>query len=261
MPEELKPAQTIEEPNKEAKPNGENETGIAETGNEQKPDEQAELKKKQQEEYNREQARLRREKERQQELEKRELETAIRITGGVNPFTNEKIEDRADLDEFYLMKEIEKNGGDPLADFAKYQKQKRKEGKDITIKQEMSEEQARKDWQDFTVAHPDISIKDLMADENFVDYADGKIGNKPLAQIYDGYKKLTAKQEVKPEFKKPETVKQTPGSLGTPPATNSDIYSKDNYDKLISNPQALRALTDEQFNKLKKSQEYYAKQK
>lgn len=259
MQEYLKnPAQTIEEPNKDAKPNGSTETGNAETG--KTLDVKVEQTEKQSDEVNREQARLRREKERQQELEKRELETAIRITGGVNPYTDEKIEDRADLDEFYLMKEIEKNGGDPLADFAKYQKQKRKEGKDIAVKQEMSEEQARKDWQDFTVAHPDISIKDLMADETFLDYADGKIGNKPLAKIYDGYKKLTTKPETKPEVK-PEVKKESPGSLGVTPPGNSEVYSKENYDKLISNPQALRGLNEEQFKKLLKSQEFYAKQK
>lgn len=259
MKDDLKnPAQTIEEPNKDAKPNGSTEAGNAETG--KTPDVKVEPKEKQQEEYNREQARRRREEERQQALEKRELETAIKITGGINPYTNEKIEDRADLDEFYLMKEIDNKGGDPLADFAKHQKQKRKEGKEIAIKQEMSEEQVRKDWQDFTVAHPDISIKDLMADEAFLDYADGKIGNKPLAKIYDGYKKLTTKPETKTEVK-PEVKKESPGSLGVTPPGNSEVYSKDNYDKLINNPQALRGLNEEQFKKLLKSQEFYAKQK
>ena len=261
MPEDLKPtAQTIEEPNKDANPKSTIETGNAEAG--KQPDVKVEPTQKQSDEVNREQARRRRDEERQKALEQRELETAIRITGGVNPYTNEKIEDRADLDEFYLMKEIDKNGGDPLADFAKYQKQKRKEGKDLAIKQEMSEEQVRKDWQDFTVAHPDVSIKDLMADETFLDYADGKIGNKPLAKIYDGYKKLTAKPEAKPETK-PETVviKESPGSLKTTPPATADVYSKDNFDKLISNPQALRSLSEEQFKKLLKSQEYYAKQK
>ena len=146
------------------------------------------------------------------------------------------------------MKEIEKNGGDPIADFAKYQKQKRKEGKDLALKQEMSEEQVRKDWQDFTAAHPDISLKTLMADEKFVDYADGKIGNKPLAQIYDGYKKFTAAETKQPE-KKPEFVKETPGALGQTPPANPEIYSKDSYEKLVSNPKALRALSEEQFKK------------
>lgn len=260
MQEEIKAAQTTVE-NPTEKPT-EGQSTTPEGGNAdpvKKPDEVVE-QTKQSEEENREQARRRREIERQQALEKRELETAIRITGGLNPFTYEKIEDRADLDEFYLMKEIEKNGGDPIADFAKYQKQKRKEGKDLALKQEMSEEQVRKDWQDFTAAHPDISLKTLMADEKFVDYADGKIGNKPLAQIYDGYKKFTAAETKQPE-KKPEFVKETPGALGQTPPANPEIYSKDSYEKLVSNPKALRALSEEQFKKLMKSQEYYAKQK
>ena len=105
----------------------------AELGQEQvieQPEEKPEAKPKQSPEENAEQARIRRERERQMDLEKRELETVIRITGGVNPYTQEKIEDKTDLDEFYLMKEIEKDGGDPITDYARYQKQKRKEEKE-----------------------------------------------------------------------------------------------------------------------------------
>ena len=255
MPEDKKPAETtiIEElakPIEEPKGDG---------GGSADPVQQEEVKKPQSKEENAEFARRRRDEERQKALEQRELETAIKITGGENPYTHEKIEDRADLDEFYLMKEIEKNGGDPIADFAKHQKQRRKEEQDKNQKKTMSEDQARDDWQKFALAHPDISVETLSADEDFLDYADGKIGNKPLAQIYDDYaKRFLTKKETKKE-EPPKTIKQTPGSLSSTVAPSSEIYSKSEYEALVNNPTAMKRLSDVDFNKVKKSADYWAK--
>ena len=75
---------------------------------------------------------------------------------------------------------------------------------------QMTEEKAKEDWADFALKHPDVELDDLMKDERFLDYADGKIGRKPLAQIYDNY--LT-KFNV-PKKEEPPIVKQSPGSLG-----------------------------------------------
>jgi len=251
MTEELKPAETIIEPVQPAKVEVKDEVGKdAET-------QQKELKA-QQKEKDAEFARRRREEERVKALEQRELDTAIKITGGVNPFTNEKIEDRADLEEFYLMKEIEKEGGDPLADFAKKLKLKRKEeqGKGKEVK--MTEDQAKEDWHQFSLAHPEIKLNDLMADEDFLDYADGKIGNRPLAQIYDAYaKKWLGKKDGKKEEK--TIVKQSPGSLGQTVTTPSEYYSKADSERLLNDPLALRKLQDTDFKKLQKSVEYWAK--
>ena len=121
----------------------------------------------------------------------------------------------------------------------------------------MTEDQAREDWQKFSAAHPEIKIETLMADEDFLDYADGKIGNKPLAQIYDDYAKrfLSKKQERKEE----PAVKKSPGSLGQPAPQTSDIFSKEEYGKLVRDPQALRRMAEADFQKLKKSKEYWAK--
>lgn len=222
-----------------------------------KLEEEKAQKAKQAEEVNREQARRRRENERKQALEKQALETAIKITGGINPYTQEKIEDQADLDELILMKEIEKNGGDPLADFAKYQKQKRKEQGSQNQQVQMTEEKAKEDWADFALKHPAVELDDLMKDERFLDYADGKIGRKPLAQIYDNY--LT-KFNV-PKKEEPPIVKQSPGSLGQGANEPAGIFPKAEYEKLVKNPEALRSLSREDFQKLLKSDEHWAKHK
>jgi hypothetical protein len=265
MPEELKPAQKTDEivqpatPN-EGNPDGEVGSGDADPTKQEPEGQKPDGKKPQSREENAEFARRRREEERQKALEQRELETAIKLTGGENPYTHEKIEDKTDLDELYLMREIEKNGGDPIADFAKYQKQKRKEMESRGQKQAMTEDQAREDWQKFSTAHPEIKIDDLMADEDFLAFAEGKIGNKPLAQIYEDYEKrfLSLKKPKKEEPPAP-TVKKTPGPLGQPAPQNTEIYSKSEYENLVKNPEALRRLSNAEFEKVRKSKDYWAK--
>ena len=58
----------------------------------------------------------------------------IEVLNGKNPYTNEEIKDHADVEEYLLMKEIEKNGGDPLSDFSKYQKEKDKKENETNSK-------------------------------------------------------------------------------------------------------------------------------
>jgi len=258
MPEEVKTAEIIvkEETKAIVEP-------IEEVGKVAEPDKVEEVepkeKPKQTPDENAEFARRRRDEERQEALDKRELETAIRITGGINPFTNEKIEDKNDLDEFYLMKQIEKDGGDPLADYAKYLKQKRKEEKEKPKQTGMTEEQAREDWQAFTTAHPEIKLDSLMADKKFLDYADGKIGNKPLAQIYKNYQEFiqpVAKVEKKEETK-PPLVKPSPGSLSSNVKTEEEFYTREQLNAFT--PQELRKMSDKDWNRVAKSKEYWAK--
>lgn len=259
-----KTAETIDATKPEATPEvvAEVEKG-AELGKEEaveQPEAKPEEKPKQSAEENAEQARRRREEERQKALEQRELETVIRITGGVNPYTQEKIEDKTDLDEFYLMKEIEKAGGDPIADYAKYQKQKRKEEREKGQQKRMTEDQARKDWQSFQTAHPDISLDTLMADQRFLIFADGKIGNQPLTKIYDDYTTFIQPVKAEPEKKvEPKVVKPSPGSLHQPETADETIISKERLKSFT--PAQLRAMSPSEFKKVADSQEYWLKHK
>ena len=264
MPDELKAAQKTDEIVEPAKPNegnpeGEAGEGNAEPSKQNTEGQQPEAKKPQSKDENAEFARRRREEERQKALDKRELETAIKLTGGENPYTREKIEDKTDLEELYLMREIEKNGGDPIADFAKYQKQKRKEEQTKGQQKTMTEDQAREDWAKFSAAHSGIKSDDLMADENFLDYAEGKIGIKPLAQIYESYAQRFLKKQEKKEEPPAPPVKKSPGSLNQPAPTNLDIFPKAEYQKLVQDAQALRRMSDAEFEKMRKSEEYWAK--
>ena len=80
-----------------------------------------EKKKTQSSELNSEYARKRREFERRAELdrvrEETRISTLIELTGGVNPYTNQTIKDKLDVEKYLAMLEIERSGGNPLTDY------------------------------------------------------------------------------------------------------------------------------------------------
>lgn len=173
--------------------------------------------KTQSKEENAKYAKERREREQKQkeskekEIEaqrKRELEevrfNAIKETlGGVNPYTKTKIEDKYDMDEYLTMKEMESKGLDPLQDYASYLKQKQRNESIETAKK--AKEQSQKDWiindkNDFYEKYPDVDFAVLAKDEMFKMFAQGKIGNIPMASIYSDY--LTIKSNIEKEAKK-----------------------------------------------------------
>lgn len=43
------------------------------------------------------------------------------------------------------------------------------------------------DREAFVAAHPEVGLESLLEDGCFLDFADGKVGNIPLAEIYEGY--------------------------------------------------------------------------
>jgi hypothetical protein len=200
MPDELKTAETNTEVEvdshadvnqSESEQLNDVEFGENSATKEEQPKPEEEQKQTQTSEQNSENARRRREAERQAEIksaqEKAREQAIIEILNGKNPYTNEEIKDKADIDEYLVMKEIEKNGGDPLADYSKYKKQKERERQAETEKQEKQKQWYADDSKDFATKHPDVNLQNLIKDENFQRYAGGKVGNVPLSQIYEGY--------------------------------------------------------------------------
>lgn len=141
-------------------------------------------------EQNSENARRRREAERQKELKELRETTIIETLGGKNPYTGGEMKDSADVEEYLAMKEIEKNGGDPVADFSKFQKENKRRAQEKADSDAKTAEWYRKDGEDFAKKYPDVNLEELAQDADFADYADGKVGRKPLAEIYGGYQKL-----------------------------------------------------------------------
>ena len=195
----------------------------------------AEGKPKQSNDLNREYARKRREAEHAKKIEETRVQTVIETLGGVNPFTNEPMTDAADVEEYRLMKRIEKEGGDPVTDYAKYRKQADKEGA------QKAEEKATKDaWYasdraSFVKNHPDVNLDELIKDPNFQSYADGKVGRVPLSDIYKGYTALTKAVDGKAKDLAAQALanrQASPGSAASSGATESDFYTAEQVRKM-----------------------------
>lgn len=215
--------------------------------------------KPQTKEQNSENARRRREAERRAELEKATAaarESAIiEALGGKNPYTGEEMKDSADVREFLTMREIEKSGGDPLTDYSKHLKTKEKEA----IKKAEADKQAeaeskewyRSDREKFMSDHPDVKIQDLIDNQDFRDYADGKVGIVPLSKIYEGFIRISGKAKKDADAKAEAKAKQrlanqkaSVGSVGSAKSNGDGYFTKEqvramsqeevheNYDKI-----------------------------
>lgn len=152
----------------------------------------------------------------QQELEKQSYKKGLlEATNGVNPYTQEKIETDEDVEEFKLMQEMASKGLDPITDFHKFYKQKKVEERSLLakaqeekVKQEQLQQEAQKRYEsditDFKSKNEDVDVNELLTNEKFLIFAEGKIGVKPLANIYTDY--LTFANEY--ETKAKETAKK-----------------------------------------------------
>jgi hypothetical protein len=199
----------------------EDENKDADTSDKQSKEENAKFAKERRE---REKVqRLAKEKE-LEEKRKRELEevrfNAIKETlGGVNPYTKTKIEDQYDMKEYLTMKEMEKEGLDPLQDYASYLKRKQREAVAEAAKKEQT--QSREKWvendrKEFFEKYPDVNLEELFKNDKFKKFAYGKIGNISMASIYEDFKDLQT--EIDKEAKKIATrlvanKQSSPGSL------------------------------------------------
>ena len=199
---------------------------------------------------NSENARRRREAERQAELKKARYDAIKEAVDGVNPFTNQPIEDDIDVEEYLAMKEIKKQGGDPLTDYSKYHKDKQKEEARIAEQKLKDEEWIENDYKDFKSKHPQVDLDKLAEDDAFMKFAEELVGKKPMAEIYDSYQDLVSKirkEENNAAARQVANAKATPGSLTSSETDSSnDFYSVEqvkkmsqeevhkNYDKIMA---------------------------
>lgn len=204
-------------------------------------------KKPQSRDTNAEYARKRREAERQRELTETRNKAIIDALGGKNPYTGGDMKDAEDVAEFLTMREIEKKGGDPVTDYSGHVKEQSR----VQREKERTEAEQRawyeKDRADFAAKYPDADISALIESESFKDYARGKVGEMPLAEIYEGYLRLTAQIENDANRKAAQAVanaKASPGALAGAAQVDADFFTRDqvkamtpaqigaNYDKI-----------------------------
>lgn len=187
-------------------------------------------KKTQSNAQNSEYARKRREAERKAELERAREDARynalIEFTNGVNPYTDEEIKDKIDIEKYLAMKEIEKNGGDPIADYHNFQSKKQKEEIETKKKVDNEKQWYANDRKDFFSKHPEMTdetLSSILQDEQFLLYGEGKFGNKPLSEIYDGFNKVMSTFESKA---KSMAEKMYANKQSSPGPLNSSEVSK-----------------------------------
>ena len=171
---------------------GEAEDGKTEEGD--KP----EGKKTQTSKENAENARRRREQEQAQRIEaasrKARVEAIIDALNGKNPYTGEPMKDAHDVAVYETMKRIEKNGGDPVKDFAKASAEDARKAEATRTQADADSKWYADDLAAFRKAYPDVDAQELLSDPDFGEYAEAQVKAKvPLAKIYGGYEKLRAK--------------------------------------------------------------------
>ena len=183
-------------------------------------------------------ARERRKAEQEAAIKKARNEAIIEALNGENPYTHEKLEDEADIQEYLTMKEIEKKGGDPIADYSKHLKQKAKEEVKAVQEKTNLEEWIKKDKEDFATKHPDISLNDLVNDELFSSFALGKVGQMSMDKIYTDYQPFVTKIEERAKEIAAQVLANnaaTPGKLtnqSTPKSTSIANMSKEEFERL-----------------------------
>lgn len=198
---------------------------------EPKKEEPKKDKPKQSPEENAKFARERREAERKAEIEKARIDAIITAVGE-NPYTGEPLKTKDDVEIYLTMKEIEKNGGDPLnsQDYLKHLKIKQQAEAEKRAAEKQKEEWLQKDIMDFKTKHPDLKLDELFNDKNFRIFAKGKAGNIPMAEIYSDYTAMLSEFEEKSKTKAARIIANkaaTPGSLKGEAADGGDgLYTE-----------------------------------
>lgn len=175
-------------------------------------------------------ARRRREAEQAKAIKEAEEKAIIRALGGINPYTEEEMKDSHDVAEFLMMQEIKKNGGDPISDFARHQKDRERREADERKKQEDEKAWYQNDKSEFVKAYPDVSLSDLIEDKMFQSFAGGKVGTVPLKEIYEGFLSFTAEYDKRANEKAAQiaaNAKASPGALSSSGASNEKYFTRD----------------------------------
>ncbi|MBE6585061.1 MAG: hypothetical protein E7645_00880 [Ruminococcaceae bacterium] len=199
---------------------------------------------------NAENARRRREREENDRMEKAKrearVEAILEALDGVNPYTQEPMKDASDVEIYETMKKMAAKGLDPVKDYPKYRAEQDRQAE---AGRQAAREQAdffARDREAFMKAYPEIHLDSLIADADFADYAEGKVGKKPLAEIYAGYLKLSEKQGAKArESARAEVsaaeqraaqalanAKATPGSAVGEGSAEPEYFTPEQVDKM-----------------------------
>lgn len=201
--------------------------------------EKAEETKTQSKEENSKFAQARRKAEAEMELKVKEAYQKGRMesfVGKINPYTQTVIKDETDIQVYENMYALEQQGKDPVSDYAGYIADKQREELKIKAEQEKLQKEAENDIAEFTEKYPDVNLSELLEDETFKDYIEGK--RKTLTTLYENFQKMENKFRNKGVEVAKQTIansQATPGSLGSGSDVQTDYQSmsSEEFEKMI----------------------------
>lgn len=210
----------------------------------------------------------RREFERKQELQRVREQTIIETLGGVNPYTGEKMEDSADVEQYLTMREIKSRGGDPVGEFAKYHKimereKTQREAQEAQARTEEAERQAARDRDMSThrEKYPDVDVRSMMNDGDFMAYAKGRVGaDASIYAVYDAYATAKAAEDARVEQRAREmaaqmqaNAKASPGTAKGEASGNTEYFTREQVQAMT------QAEVHRNYDKIKKSMKHWKK--
>lgn len=243
--EEIEEESEIQEEEETEEEESEETTSEENPTDEEKPDTQVENEEKEREQkkqQNRLNAQRRKEEKakRDEELQKQGYNKALKeAVNGINPYTNKPIEDEFDMQIYIEMRELEKQGKDPVTDYADFIANKTRQTRQAELAKQKEVDNAQKDIDSFNKEYPDVDINLLLNDEHFSTFASGKLGNIPLTQVYKDFVQFQSYYEKKAEESSNEKVvkkfARTQSNMGSM-KTNSEPKKK-----------SYREMSDEEF--------------
>ena len=214
----------------------------------------SEEKSKQDAAKNKEFARQRRERELQAERKKARFE-GIKSVLTENPYTNKPIEDDSDVEEYLLMKKIEEDGKDPITDYPEYVKKQAREAARGAAKEQEKNDKVTRELEEFATAYPTVNVNDVLQDENFRSFAEGKLDKKSLSEVYASY--LPFKAAI--EGAKLEAQKKAHNKAVASAAVGSLTNASDPADKDFFTFEQVKKMSEKEisdnYDKIRKSQE------
>lgn len=178
--------------------------------------------------------------EREQQTLDRERRAAreaaiLEVLDHINPYTGEEMKDTRDIEEYLTMKEIDRGGGDPLGDFSRFQKKRQREQERTEEEERKQAEWYRTDRERFLTKYPEVDIEELIGDEAFRSFAEGKTGERPLTEIYEGYLSLLEGRDRQARHMAAHMLankKASPGALSHSNGGENEFFSAEDVRKM-----------------------------
>jgi trichohyalin len=216
----------------------------AESETEEEVDEEAE-RKKLEAQKNSEFAKRRRAREEAEKKEREAKEEKIRENAkteaelGIlktNPFTDEPIKDKQDLEVYKIMKAIEDEGGDPINDLPKRLAQINRQREEKTAEEQKKSnertEKINRETKELLEAYPKLDPADLAQDKEYLNLCEEKGGRWTMLEVYEHLLNKREKDASDSQKnKKEEVVKQNAKKVNKTPSStpNGSGNSSDDY--------------------------------